>query len=77
MENVFEIGQTIKLKNGYTGEVIQVLHHGHKDIRPPYDRKGQAVLKPTGKYLSHITIIPNEWENRRGEANENEIISIN
>ena len=75
-QNNYQVGQKIKFKSGNEGVVIQVLHRGNGDIRPPYNRAGLPVVKGTS-FIGTVTVIHNDWEVMYGdEIKENQVIEI-
>ena len=50
--------ETIKLKNGFEGRIIEKYHKGHSDIRPPYNLDGGFSLKGINGSIGIITVLP-------------------
>lgn len=67
----------IRLKSGFTGEIIAIAGRGTADIRPPFHRCGILDVKGIKNYIGYVQIIPDNWEKYySGEYNEREIVEI-
>lgn len=62
LKKEYTIGEEISFEFGWTGKVVEILHAGHKDIRPPYHRKVLPVLRGINGSYGQATIIPDNWE---------------
>lgn len=74
MKLTYSIGEIITLECGWTGKVINILHKGHSDIRPPFHQEGHPILKGINGCVGTVHIIPNDWPIYYGdEVNEDEV----
>ncbi len=87
-EKIFQVKKVTMvdnlLKKEYkTGEIVLVdnkkalivekLHFGHHDIRPPFNQQGVLILKGID-FIGYLKIIPDEWKPlRNDELNEKHI----
>lgn len=71
----YKIGQIVEFKSGVKGEVVEILHKGHHDIRPPYNMEGFPVIQGITFY-GQITIIPNEWPKYYGNEEHENLLNI-
>ncbi len=74
-KNEYNIGDIIKLRTGFIGEVVSVAGIGRTDIRPPYHRKGVPTIKGLDNYYGYVDIIPHSWDILyRNEVSEYDIV---
>ena len=75
-ENTYKVGQTITLKNGAKGKVIEVLHGGHSSINDERGKVGVPVVKGID-FIGYTQIVPTSWKWLYGnETREDQVIKI-
>jgi hypothetical protein len=77
MKLTYSIGEVITLESGWTGKVINILHKGHTDIRPPFHSDGHPILRGINGCLGTVHIIPSDWPIYYGdEVSEHEVKEV-